>query len=1002
MAVEVINNSSYIDFTGYRIVPAGTSVQAAYNMQTADIDTNPTNAHINVALILERANAATDPDVSLLSQNWAARQAALADQTTLWATYGADAATYQVVYNALDTAGYTILDSSNSYYVTSPESRTIWVQLDTAAQFNSLFSSSLQKFNAPESSPYDDFVFWNGDLSLPTEWSIAGIWFDTDNVPDGMQLTTVDTPTLLPGAQSIGNSTALTYNFPDGEGATSAPEAPQDIAAFYNFPLLGESIATGAIGLIEPGVGSYLGSSPDGVVGTDFQSRLDAYLASSQIGQTGTGQVTVQGINGQTEISGERSLDVGIVAAINPNSDIVLYNGSGQNTPASAGSGTGINGLPTTGYANASIFTAVQSSIWDPNYAAVTSNSWGDSQSMTPGSPFYVAYWELFIDAALRNQTTFIALGDGGSGNETSNGVTNVEYNVTQPYNILVGGTSLSSFDTAETDDTLNPGLYSLALAGDLSTIWSLVQGGMTTLPTDAASVQYFVETVWNSYYLQGDTITGEPNLYWDTGYYQNSTSSGGVDPTQPVPLYQQNYGLTPVTSDPLAETGRGVPDVAANAGGNLMYLVPTADMGGNDVATTPDDGTSSAAPLWASLGVQLNAVFADQGLPNLGYMNDLLYIASAIAPASFNDVLSGNNTSSFLSGGDYRTPGENSGYSHVTPTGYGYEAGEGYDLVSGLGTPNGLVLARTLTTIAHTQTYEFANSISYAVIDPVTGASTASQTLLVQNNFIGAGVVVQVDGTDAVSMGGNSAFAWTSRLAGQAVQGDNFDSDLMPLLDGAMKSAPYQIGVSAGALLGVTANGTTLDAYQTLLTSEYGFAQFGDAGGGITLARPVAIAQTAAGADDQEAVVRIRQNGGDQTQLEIYRVDDLNGGIDTGSGVVLPGQAGYAAAAAARDYQLVGGGTVIDAPGQTNFLQVEIADVDQGDIVALKYTNVTTGEVYWAFSQGNTGQASAIFAYGLNTWGFEDRPLTGDHDYQDLVVQLDFTSTAGSGLLVV
>ncbi len=191
-----------------------------------------------------------------------------------------------------------------------------------------------------------------------------------------------------------------------------------------------------------------------------------------------------------------------------------------------------------------------------------------------------------------------------------------------------------------------------------------------------------------------------------------------------------------------------------------------------------------------------------------------------------------------------------------------------------------------------------------------------------------------------------------------------------MPLLDGAMKSAPYQIGVSAGDVLGVTANGVALDAYQELLTSEYGFVQFGDAAGGITLARPVAIAQTAGGVPDQEAVVRIRQNGGDQTQLEIYRVDDLNGGIDTGAGVVLPGQAGYAAAAAARNYQLVGGGTVIDAPGQKNFLQVEIADVDQGDIVALKYTNVTTGEIYWAFSQGNTGQASAIFAYGLNTWG--------------------------------
>lgn len=999
MAVEELSNSSYLDFTGYRIVPAGTSVQAAYGMHNEYIDTNPTDAHINVALILERANADTDPDVSLLSQNWATRQAALADQSTLWATYGADAATYQIVYDALDTAGYTILDSTNSNYVTSQESRTIWVQLDTAAQFNSLFSSSLQKFEAPESSPYYEFVFWNGNLSLPSEWNIAGIWFDTSNAPDGMQMTTVDTPALSPGAQSIGNSTALTYPIPadpkphEPQYWTSFPQAPQYIAGFYNFPLLGESVTTGPIGLIEPGVGSY--TSGD-VSGTGFQQLLDDYLANPAIGVTGTGQVSVQGLNGQTEPAGERSLDVGIVAAINPHSDIILYNGSGQNKPASAGSSIGTNGLPTTGYARSSTFTAVQSSIWDPSYAAVTSNSWGDAQSMTPGSPFYVAYWELFIDAALRNQTTVIALGDGGSGNQTRNGVTNVEYNITQPYNILVGGTSLSSFDTAEADDTLNPGLYSRALAGDPATIWSLVQGGLTTLPTDSASHQYFIETVWNTYYVQGSTITGQPKLYWQTGYYVNSTSSGGVDPTQPVPSYQQQYGFDKKTSDPLAEPGRGVPDVAANAGGNLMYLVPS----GNMDSTTPDDGTSAAAPLWASLGVQLNAVFSDQGLPNLGYMNDLLYMASAIAPASFNDVLYGNNTSSFLKGGDYLTLLDND-YKHVTPTGYGYEAGEGYDLVSGLGTPNGMVLARTLTTIAHTQTYELANGVSYAVIDPVSGASTASQTLLVQNNFIGAGVLVQVDGTDAVSMGGNSAFGWTSRLAGQAVQGNQFDSELMPLLDGAMKSAPYQIGVSAGDVLSVTANGVALDAYQELLTSEYGFVQFGDAAGGITLARPVAIAQTAGGVPDQEAVVRIRQNGGDQTQLEIYRVDDLNGGIDSGAGVVLPGEAGYAAAAAARNYQLVGGGTVIDAPGQTNFLQVEIAGVDQGDIVALKYTNVTTGEIYWAFSQGNTGQASAIFAYGLNTWGFEDRPLTGDHDYQDLVVQLDFTSTAGSGLLV-
>jgi subtilase family serine protease len=124
---------------------------------------------------------------------------------------------------------------------------------------------------------------------------------------------------------------------------------------------------------------------------------------------------------------------------------------------------------------------------------------------------------------------------------------------------------------------------------------------------------------------------------------------------------------------------GRGTPDVAANAGGNLFYKVPGGDM----LGVQDDDGTSAAAPLWAALGAQLNAIFHDQGLPQLGYMNDLLYIAAAIAPASFNDVRIGNNTSSFVLGGPITSDGV-----QITPTGFGYSAGPGYDLVTGLGTP--------------------------------------------------------------------------------------------------------------------------------------------------------------------------------------------------------------------------------------------------------------------------------------------------------------------------
>ena len=38
---------------------------------------------------------------------------------------------------------------------------------------------------------------------------------------------------------------------------------------------------------------------------------------------------------------------------------------------------------------------------------------------------------------------------------------------------------------------------------------------------------------------------------------------------------------------------------------------------------------------------------------------------------------------------------------------------------------------------------------------------------------------------------------------------------------------------------------------------------------------------------------------------------------------------------------------------------------------------------------------------YGHNTWGWEDTRGGGDHDFNDLVVQLDFTSNTGHGWLV-
>jgi hypothetical protein len=948
-----ILNSSYLDFTGWRLTDATTVVEA-YQLDPAEVRLSSW-ASINVALVLSRNEDPAD----LLAQDWGARQKMLAEHQTngtLWTTYGADQSLFdQIVADLEDNYGLRVLDGADpdqhGDYISSAESRTIWVELNTAEDFSALFGTPLYV-----SGDDDAFAFWEGNLSLPAEWTIEGLWFDTENDPPPSNMAPGLSVELPQGAQSPGNNST--------QGAVLTPQA---IADLYNFPLNGAEVQTGAIGLIEPGIGSALRPGDT----ETFKQRLDAYLAG--IGLTGTGTVETQGESGQSydhDAASERSLDVGIVAAVNPNSDIMLFNGSGYN-----------------GNADASIFTAIQSSLWDASKrAAVVTSSFGDTQSMSPDSPFFAAYRQLQLDAALKNITLFNALGDGGSGNEAGNGLANVTYNETSPYNIMVGGTSLSTLAAAAADQTIAASLVAPALAGDRAIIWQLMAGGLTSRPTDAASVQSFVETVWNQYYLDGNDITIR-NSRFEGGYLVNTTGSGGVDPTQPVPAYQAAYGLNPVSANPTAEVGRGAPDVAANAGGNLAYLVPNAGM----TEQTSELGTSAATPLWAALAVQLNTIFDDQGLPALGYMNDLLYIASAIAPAAFNDITIGNNVSSFTLGGSYTSNG-----TALTPTGIGYSAVPGYDLVTGLGSPNGVLLARALSTIGHAQV-TYADSPAMLAQSEGGWVSDATQSLLFQSmSAAGAPITLTLDGQQSLHLtGASDSYAWTNRLAQQSLQAD-FDPMLVTMFDAASHGALWQTSVTAGADLSLSIGGITAEAIQGTLSSRYGFADFLTDAGAVRVARPVAVAETVAGQDDQTAVLRLRQNGQDSLSLTLYRVDDFNGSIDG----LLPGEAGYEVAAASRAYASSTGTTSIAGPGYGNYASVALDGVDSGDLIAMKLVNESSERSFWAFSQANEDLTGHLWSYGLNTWGWEDMEGGGDRDFNDLLVQLDFTSAYGQGWL--
>jgi hypothetical protein len=555
------------------------------------------------------------------------------------------------------------------------------------------------------------------------------------------------------------------------------------------------------------------------------------------------------------------------------------------------------------------------------------------------------------------------------------------------PFVVEVGGTSIVLAQSASSDSTMSA-LLTQAQALDPAVIWGLIKAGLSTLPTALAPTDPLLEAVWNAYQITPDNHVSPP-------FDGDNAGSGGVDTREAIPGFQSAYGLTPTTDDPGGGTGRGVPDVAALAGGDTFYIAPIGTM---ETISSGWRGTSAAAPLWASLALEVDAVFHDQGLPHLGYATDLFYIAAVVAPGSFNDILQGNNVSTFYNGGLYNSDGQ-----HVTLTGLGYSAGPGYDLVSGLGTPNGLLFARALSAIAHSE-MSFSSSPPLLDNDGNGGwDSGAHQSLLFQTMSGQAATVGLEVGSHGATYDSfaSSSYAWTSQMAQQVMQPD-FDPNLVRLYDKQAQGVLTQAQAGMSDDVSVAINGQVGDAFQATLSNPFGFADFFTASADVRVARPVAVAETADGQNDQMAIMRLRQDGTDNDSVSFYRVNNQSGDI----GNLHPGDPGYAGAAQARAYTLAGGGTSVGGPGYGNFAQAGLTHVNAGDLIAMKLTDATTGNTYWGFAQANeTGpdgqHVGHLWNYGLNTWGFEDQYGGGDHDFNDVVAQLDFTSASGHGWLV-
>jgi len=176
---------------------------------------------------------------------------------------------------------------------------------------------------------------------------------------------------------------------------------------------------------------------------------------------------------------------------------------------------------------------------------------------------------------------------------------------------------------------------------------------------------------------------------WWDTPGARTGTkagggsSGGGRSTVSPAPAWQ-NVDVVSVRTGQAA--GRCIPDVAALAGEPLYNLI---FFGG----PSPNGGTSASTPLWASLLARIAAT-----LPagrKVGFLTPLLYQTAAtgrpLGASVCTDIQVGNNDD-LVYADPTATPPIN--FKAVA----GYQAGQGYDAVTGWGVPNGVALQGALT----------------------------------------------------------------------------------------------------------------------------------------------------------------------------------------------------------------------------------------------------------------------------------------------------------------
>ncbi len=186
-------------------------------------------------------------------------------------------------------------------------------------------------------------------------------------------------------------------------------------------------------------------------------------------------------------------------------------------------------------------------------------------------------------------------------------------------------------------------------------TYWSASNG-----PYGGSALSYIPEVSWNDTVANGSL----------------AASSGGLSAYYKKPTWQTGPGVP-------NDGARDVPDISLNASDvHDAYVVVT---GGQAVGI---GGTSASSPALAGILAVLNQFLVAnkvQAKAGLGNINPKLYNLAAGTSGSIHDVIGGNNIVPCQSGTQDCVNGS-----------FGYTAGKGYDLVTGLGSVDAYTLITT------------------------------------------------------------------------------------------------------------------------------------------------------------------------------------------------------------------------------------------------------------------------------------------------------------------